>query len=195
MLVLQQQANGNANLFSTRDFLDWKQQGGLLAGMGALVSWQFNLSGAGAPPERVLGAQISSDCLPALGVAPVLGRLFSPQEDVAGAGNFVLLNSALWKGRYGGDREIVGKAIQIDGKPATVVGVLPDGFNGFSNQELLWTPLQLRADTGIGASPNLHWLTGCIRLPQGVSPLQARAALDAIPRVCIAAIRAQTRAS
>ncbi|HTV04360.1 MAG TPA: permease prefix domain 1-containing protein, partial [Acidobacteriaceae bacterium] len=53
VFVSQRQANGSANIFSTQDFLDWKQQGGLLAQMGAHVSWQFNLSGIGAAPERV----------------------------------------------------------------------------------------------------------------------------------------------
>jgi putative ABC transport system permease protein len=112
LVVSQRQANGNSNLFSTQDFLDWKQQGGLLARMGAHVSWQFNLSGAGTQPERVAGGEVSYDWLPTLGVEPMFGRLFSAQEDVAGSGNFVVLSSALWKDRYGADTDIVGKSIQ-----------------------------------------------------------------------------------
>src|ERR1700735_574229 len=83
LTVSQRQANGNGNLFSTQDFLDWKQQGGLLAHMGAHVSWQFNLSSAGDLPERVPGGKVSYDMLPLLGVQPILGRLFSTQEDTA----------------------------------------------------------------------------------------------------------------
>jgi predicted permease len=180
IFVYQRQANGNNNLFSTQDFLDWKQQGGLLARMGADVPWEFNLSAAGTQPERVAGGEASYDWLPTLGVEPMLGRFFSAKEDVAGAGNFVVLSSALWKSRYNANPDIVGKPIQLDGAPYTVVGVMPAGFNGFSGKELLWTPLQLHTNSGIGASPNFHWLSGCIRLPDGVSLAQARGELDAV---------------
>src|SRR6202041_1938156 len=89
LAVSQRQANGNLNLFSTQDFLDWKQQGGLLARMGAHVSWQFNLSGAKEEPERIPGGMVSYDMLPLLGVQPMFGRVFSAQEDIAGSGKFV----------------------------------------------------------------------------------------------------------
>jgi predicted permease len=180
MVVSQRQANGNGNLFSTQDFLNWKQQGGLLGQMGAHVSWEFNLSGSGTQPERVAGGEVSYDWLPTLGIEPVLGRLFSPQEDVAGAGNFVVLSSALWKGRYGADPSIVGRSIQLAGAPYTVLGVMPAGFNGFTGKELLWTPLQLDPNSGVSSTPNFHWLSGCIRLPEGLSLLQARSELDSI---------------
>lgn len=178
--VSQRQANGNANILSTQDFLDWKQQGGLLAHMGAHVSWQFNLSGIGTAPERVDGGKVSADLMQVLAVHPLLGRVFSAQEDLPGAGNFVLLSSALWRDRYGADRRITGKSIQIDGAPYTVVGVMPSGFNGFSGKELLWTPLHLSLGSGLGVSPNIHWLSGIIRLPNGVSLRQARSRLDAV---------------
>src|ERR1700722_14013314 len=180
LVVSQRQANGNSNLFSTQDFLDWKQQGGLLARMGAHVSWQFNLSGAGTQAERVSGGEVSICCLPTLGVEPILGRFFSAQEDVPGAGNFVVLSSALWRSRYNTNANIVGQSIQLDGAPYTVVGVMPAGFNGFDDKELLWTPLQLHPGSSVSASPNFHWLSGCIRLADGVSLKQARSELDAV---------------
>ena len=80
--VSQRQADGNGNLFSTQDFLDWKEQGGLLARMGTHVSWQFNLSSPGSPPERISGGEVSSDLLPLLGVKPILGRVFSASDDL-----------------------------------------------------------------------------------------------------------------
>jgi putative ABC transport system permease protein len=180
LVVSQRQAAGATNLFSTKDFLDWKQQGGVLAGMGAHVSWEFNLSGSGTQPERVAGGEVSSEWLPALGIEPMLGRYFSAREDVAGAGHFVLLSSALWKSRYDANPGIVGKSVPLDGAPYTVVGVMPAGFNGLDGKELLWTPLQLRANSGVGASPNVHWLGGMIRLPDGVSLAQAQGELDSI---------------
>ena len=147
LVVLQRMASGNTNLFSTQDFLDWKQQHGLLAKMGAHVSWQFNLGSAESLPERIVGGQVSYHMLPLLGVQPMLGRLFSEQEDISGSGNFVELSYALWKNRYKSDASIVGKAIQLNGAPYTVVGVMPEGFDYFDSKELLWTPLQLRWTT------------------------------------------------
>ena len=180
LLVSQRQANRNSNLFSTQDYLDWKQQGGLLARMGAHVSWQFNISSPGEPAQRIAGGVVSNDFLPVLGVQPLLGRLFSPQQDQPGAGQFVMLSYAFWKNRFGGDPHIVGKPIQIDGVSYTVVGVMPAGFNGFDGKQLLWTLLQLRRDSGTGSSPNFHWLSGIIRLPDGASLKQARSELDAV---------------
>jgi putative ABC transport system permease protein len=180
LLVSQRQADGNGNLFSTQDFLAWKQQGGLLAQMAAHINWQFNISGPGEPPQRVPGGVVSYDLLPVLGVQPLLGRLFTPQQDQSGAGQFVMLSYVFWKTRFGADAHIVGKSIQIDGVPYTVVGVMPAGFNGVDGNELLWTLLQLRRDSGIGSSPNVHWLGGYIRLPDGVSLRQARGELDAV---------------
>ena len=178
LVVLQRLANGNTNLFSTQVFLDWKQQHRLLAKMGAHVSWQFNLGSADGLAERIGGGQVSYDMLPLLGVQPVVGRLFSEQEDIPGSGNFVELSYALWKNRYKSDISIVGKAIQLNGAPYTVVGVMPDGFDYFDGKELLWTPLQLRSDSGVTSSPNVHWLGALVRLPDGVSLQQARAELD-----------------
>jgi putative ABC transport system permease protein len=180
LVVLQRLASGNTNLFSTQDFIDWKQQHGLLAKMGAHVSWQFDMGSVESLPERISGGQVSYDTLPLLGVRPVLGRLFSEQEDVPGSGNFVELSYGLWKNRYKSDTSIAGKAIQLNGAPYTVVGVMPEGFDYFDSRELLWTPLQLRSDSGVTSSPNVHWLGALVRLPDGVSLQQARAELDGI---------------
>jgi predicted permease len=179
IFVSQRQANGNDNLFSTQDFLDWKQQSHLLTGMGAHISWQFNISSPGEPPQRIPGGRISYDFLPVLGVQPLLGRLFSPLEDQSGAGQFVMLSYDFWKNGLSADPHIVGKSIQIDGVPHTVVGVMPAGFNGLDGKERLWTLLQLRRNSGVGSSPNFHWLGGVVRLPDGASLKQARGELDA----------------
>jgi putative ABC transport system permease protein len=180
LVVLARQANGRSNVFSTEKFLDWKQQGGLLARMGAGIPWQFSLSSTLEQPERIAGGQLSYDLWQVLSVQPKLGRLFSAEEDIQGSGNFVVLSNALWQNRYKADRGITGRAIQLDGEPYTVVGVMPAGFHVFSDKELLWTPLQLRRGSGISSSPNIHWLQGFIRLPEGVSINKARAELDGI---------------
>jgi predicted permease len=148
--------------------------------MGAHVSWQFNISSPGESPQRTPGGVVSYDFLSVLGTQPSLGRLFSAHEDQPGAGQFVMLSYIFWTSRFGADPHIVGKSIQIDGMPYTVVGVMSAGFNGFDGKELLWTLLQLRRDSGTGSSPNFHWLSGIIRLPDGVGLKQARSELDVV---------------
>jgi putative ABC transport system permease protein len=177
LVVSQRDANGSGNIFSTQDFLDWKQQGGVLKSMGAHIPWQFNLSHSGEPPERIPGGEVSYDLLPTLGVNPLLGHTFSPEEDRPGAGHFVVLSYPFWKSRLNGNTHIVGQSIELDGAPYTVVGVMPQGFT--QGAELLWTPLQLSRDSSIGSSPNIHWLTGFVRLPEGMSLKHARAQLNA----------------
>jgi putative ABC transport system permease protein len=180
LAVTQRTANGNGNVFSTPAFLDWKQQGGLLANMGAFVPWQFNLSNDKDAPERIAGGQVNYDLLETLGVGAAKGRVFSAKDDVAGAGNFVVLSDTLWRTRYSASARAVGSVIELNGLPFTVVGVMPAGFYVFADTELLWTPLQLKRDAGIGASSNVHWLQGFIRLPDGVSLKQAQAELDGV---------------
>jgi putative ABC transport system permease protein len=180
LVISERQQNGAGNSFSTPAFLDWKEQGGLLAQMGAHVPAPFNLSQEDQAPERIRGGQVSADLLPVLGVEPMLGRFFSPAEDMPGAGKTVILSYSLWKNRYGADPQILSKPIELNGTPYAVVGVMPAGFDLFGGQELLWTPLQLSRETGIGASPNIHWLLGFIRLPEGVNLREARAELDGV---------------
>jgi putative ABC transport system permease protein len=179
-VVSQRQVNGNLNLFSTQDFLAWKHQGGLLANIAAHVFWEYNLNATEDQPERIAGGRMSYDMFPMLGVRPILGRFFSAREDVPGSGNFVVLSYVLWKNRFQANPRIAGTAIQLDGESYTVVGVMPAGFDVFGGKELLWTPLQLTGNSGIGSSPTVHWLGAFIRLPDGVSALQARAELDGI---------------
>jgi putative ABC transport system permease protein len=177
LVVSQRDANGAVNVFSTQDFLDWKQQGGLLKSMGAHIPWEFNLSRPGEPTERIPGGEVSYDLLPTLGVNALLGRLFSPEEDRPGAGHFVILSYPFWKSRLNGNGRIIGQSIALDGTPYTVVGVMPEGFA--QGTELLWTPIQLSRNGGIGSSTNFHWLLAFVRLPEGMSLKQARAQVDA----------------
>jgi putative ABC transport system permease protein len=90
------------------------------------------------------------------------------------------LSYVLWKNRYKANPNIIDTTIQLDGDSYTVVGVMPAGFNEFDGKELLWTPLQLRRNSGIGSSPTVHWLGAYVRLPDGMSLKQARTELDSV---------------
>ena len=85
------------------------------------------LSGAGEP-EMLKGARVSANFLHILGVSPLMGRSFLPEEDKAGAPTVAMISAELWRRRFGGDRSIVGKAVKLEGMPYEIIGVLPAGF-------------------------------------------------------------------
>ncbi len=101
----------------------------------------FSLSGDG-DPERVPGETITDQYLSVLGVRPLLGRTFTPEEArQAGAVPVAMIGHGLWTRRYGADPGVLGRALQLGGVTHTIVGVLPLGFRGLSGDAELWTPL------------------------------------------------------
>jgi predicted permease len=126
---------------ASREYLAWKDEMKSLEGLAAFSSGSVNLSG-NERPERFEGAFITANAFPLLRVRPVLGRLFLPEEDRPGAPQVVLLGHDVWKNRYGSDPQILGKSIRVNGDPATVVGVMPSGFQ-FPVRQSVWIPLKL----------------------------------------------------
>ncbi len=179
MVVWKTMSNGSPNAFSTPAFLEIRQQVDAFAHLGAYSGVGKNLGGKDLP-ERIVGAKINSDLMPVLGVQPVLGRMFSVEEDRPGAGAVVILSHALWSTRYGSRADILGQAVNLDGLPHTVVGVMPAGFYIQSNQELFWIPLQLESVNAQSAARNVHWLFAYTRLPNHMRPEQMQATLDAV---------------
>ena len=87
----------------------------------------FSLIGAGEA-ERVNGRWITSDFFTVLGVQPVIGRTFAPGEDESGAGPVALISADLWQRKFGADQDVLGKAITLNDKNYTIVGVIPENF-------------------------------------------------------------------
>jgi putative ABC transport system permease protein len=179
-VVLQMLANGNKNLFSTPDYLEWKRQAGPLAQMTVLAQEGHTL-GTGEPAERLVGVKATAEMFSVLGVVPAIGRPFSADEDRPGAGNVVILNDTLWRTRFQADRNIVGVKIILDGTPYTVIGVMPQGFHLYSeSSEQFFEPLHLQTQDVAAGSRTVHWLFGMLRLPQGNTLKQTQSAIDAI---------------
>jgi predicted permease len=118
------------------NFEDWKKQNHSFADMAAFRGESFSLK-AGAASEHVRARQASASFLTLLGVQPLLGRNFLPEEDRAGAAPVVILGYGLWQTKFGGDRDIIGKAVVISDTNYTVVGVLPEHFWFYSKPDLL----------------------------------------------------------
>jgi putative ABC transport system permease protein len=108
------------------DFTFYEREQKSFRSVGAFDNKYFDLSGAGEP-ERIIGARVSASIFPTLGIQPLLGRTFTPQEDKPGK-NVVILSYGLWERRYGASRGIVGRTIALDRIPYTVIGVMPKRF-------------------------------------------------------------------
>jgi hypothetical protein len=112
--------------FSPSDFLDLERDQQSFEDAAAYVNLSFELSGR-AEPIRIDGSKVSPGLFSLLGVGPLLGRDFLPEEDRPGT-DVALLSWGLWQSRYGGDRSIVGRTVTLDRRPYTVIGVMPAGF-------------------------------------------------------------------
>jgi putative ABC transport system permease protein len=157
------------------DLLEIKKQATTLEGIGGWEDATFIITN-GEKPDRFLGAHISAETFSFLGVQPILGRQFRPEEDNLNAAPVALLGYQVWKNSFGGDPAIVGQQVPINGRQATIVGVMPKNWR-FPQQCDIWMPLQKNEkDNGRGN----FFLGGIGILKKGVSIEQARAELQAI---------------
>jgi putative ABC transport system permease protein len=160
---------------SYRDFLDWERQATSFDALVAVQERSLTLSGD-ADPERVIGAAVSAGLFRMLGVVPALGREIDTTDDQPGAGPVVVLTDQLSRRRYQADPHIVGRAIGINGRPHTVVGVLPPDVN-FPFLQMAYVALSPLAHDAPRGARDLQ-LFG--RLKQGVTIERARADLGAV---------------
>ena len=124
------------------DFTDWSQQTDLFASTAAYWTGNADLSGDGAEPEAVPRAGVTTGFFSVLGVQPVLGRAFVPEDDKPatfneGRGTVAIISHGLWKRRFGSDPAIVGRVVQMKSRPLTVIGVMPSGFE-YPEQTQIW---------------------------------------------------------
>jgi predicted permease len=109
----------------------------------ALPGLQFNLSETGQQPVRVNAAMVSSELFSVLGVFPEIGRPFKAGEDTASNDSVVILSHDLWRSRFGGDRDVIGRQVIVEGQTRQVIGVMPASFHYPSQGTRLWVPLHL----------------------------------------------------
>ncbi len=126
---------------SLLEYATYRERGRSLASSGVALQRSFTLTGEGEP-ERLPGAAVSAGYLRTLGVRPVLGRSLTGEDDRPGSRAVVLLAHGLWRRRFGGDPGVVGRSLLLDGRPTTVVGVLPQGIDLPAGAEV-WIPLQV----------------------------------------------------
>ncbi len=156
-------------------FRDWKDAARSFSAMAAYGENPF-VVGGGDAPEQVTGALASAGLFSVLGVAPMLGRGFVAEEDRAGAPGVVVLSESLWRRRFAADRDVVGKAIRLNGEAYTVIGVMPPNFQ-FPEFSELWVPFEAHAVRGARSQRDYGVVA---RLQPGTSVSQANAELKTI---------------
>jgi len=175
---------------SPPDFIDLTALQRSFSSIGAYRTQTHELSGAGAP-EQITGARVSATVFPILGVRPAIGRTFLESEDQPGR-DVAVLSDGLWRHRYGGDPNILGRTITLDRRPYTIVGVMPPSFqfpkrgpqvNGEPAQ--VWTPLALGEFERSQFARGMMYNNSVIgRLRDGVTVEQARQEAGALaPRL------------
>ena len=161
------------------NFTDWRNQQSVFEKFGAYIGNNFNLTGAGEP-VRLAGVLMSADVFAAVRTPPEIGRVFREDEDNPGAAPVAVISHGLWQNRFGGDAGILNKTISLDGKPYTVLGVMPAGFE-FPNKVDVWVPAgPYSAYSGWQKRDNHPGLFGLARLKPGVTLEKARADLNVI---------------
>lgn len=144
--------------------------------------------GRGESAERAQAELVTASWWPLLGVRPVLGRFFGPEEDRIGGEDIVVIGYMMWKRRFGGDASVLGRAIDFGFGPYTVIGVAPRGFTGVDLGRVdIWAPLVSTASKvlgpeWVGDSRGMYWLRAIGRLAPGASVTVAEAAATAAHR-------------
>src|SRR5204863_3682614 len=123
---------------SPPNYRDWKAETTSFEAVGAYHGFDANFV-AGTEPERLTGAAVTSEVLPLLGVHPVIGRLFTAEEERQATGAFVVLSYGLWQNAFGGQPDVLGRTVRLDGTPHVIVGVMPATFAFPRRQVVLWT--------------------------------------------------------
>ncbi len=166
------------------NFLDWVRDNRTFQSLAAYRENDFDLTGVGRP-MRLKATQISASFFPLLSVKPVLGRNFTAAEDTRGAAPTVMLSEGLWKTRFGGSPDILGKAITLEGAAYTVVGVVPSHFyfcceNTDFRLGDVYVPLGVWASSGLYVRSNHMGIFAVGRLKPGVTLAQAQADMDSV---------------
>ena len=170
------------------DFVDWRDQSRVFDQVAVYTNQSVATLTDGNEATHVQGESVSANLFTLLGVQPMLGRTFLPNEDESG-NHVVVLSNELWQRRFGGDRAVIGKSVTLDGRAFQVVGVMPPRFTyplRFSSPPELWIPMSLLRETPKdGSTPMTEQRDNdffqCIaRLKPSVSIQQAQANIDTI---------------
>ena len=167
------------NPVAPASFLEWKRETKSFERMGAAEYWTTTITGVDEP-EKLYALHLTSEIFPMLGVQPVLGRVWTADEDATGREREIVIGHGLWVRRFASDSSVLGKKVVLDGSPYTIIGVMPAGFSFapfWATRAELWAPLALDARAGDRDGSSLRVFA---KLKPGVSIEGARSEMAAI---------------
>ena len=173
--VASMDAQGQEHGISYPDFVDLRSRTQAIGGLAAFTTGPMVLGDDDRAPDRAFGAHVSANTFELLRESPAAGRGFLPEDDRSGAPPVVMLGYRVWKTRYHSDPGLIGQTVRVNGVPATVIGVMREGFR-FPNNADVWRPLALVPGLEEQAR-GMRSLTVFGRLRPGVTLLEARAEL------------------
>ncbi|HZB46535.1 MAG TPA: ABC transporter permease [Pyrinomonadaceae bacterium] len=171
------------NVISPANLIDWKEQSTVFEDVAAFGDFRANLTGGDEPVEVALQYN-TPNLFSVLGVVPILGRDFTPDDAKPDAANVVMLSYGLWQRRFGGDPKIVGKTVTVNASPVEVIGVMPANFQWFVRKSTfagrppeMWSPFGFTEQHRRRAG---RYMSAVARLKPGVGPAQAQTELNHI---------------
>jgi putative ABC transport system permease protein len=167
------------DVHSYPNLMDLRAQNRSLSHLNAFRELGVNLTGTGEP-QRVTAGMMSAEAMAAVSARPIVGQLFTAENEKTGNDGVVVLGEGLWKSNFGGDPSVLGKSIELNGRSRTVIGVLPAAFEFPSERTQLWMPLVVPDNAKTARSWFSWWAVGKIK--PGVSLQQARADLGAVAK-------------
>lgn len=114
-------------MLSYPNFVDWRERNHVFESLTTFRTWNMTLTGSGEP-QSIAAGMVTADYFKVMGVAPIMGRAFLPEDDRTGANPVVVISFGFWQKHFGGDTSVVGKTITLDDRPFTVIGVTPESF-------------------------------------------------------------------
>jgi putative ABC transport system permease protein len=164
---------------SVQDFEDWQRASKTFSGMSVVFNGSMNLSADDRVPEQYPGVYISANGFDIIGEKAALGRAFGPEDDKPGAPPVVLISDSVWKNRYAADPSIIGKSINTNGLPVTIIGVMPVGIKWPFTAEV-WMPMAQLPPAFRAQGRQSRFMMGYGRLADGVTLEQAQSELTNI---------------
>ena len=179
-LVWETRKNTAQNVVGGHEFPEWARSNRTFDALSPMIYDEgIHVTGHGEP-MALLGVRVAAPFFEVMGVAPAIGRAFSPEEDTEGRGGVVILSDRLWRSRFAADADVVGRTVRVNDQPLQVVGVMPPSFafppgNAGATPDL-WFPIADNIERYVGR----HYLFVVGRVKPGVTMAQAQADLTAV---------------
>jgi hypothetical protein len=164
---------------SPPEYFELTERSRAFSGIAAYTTGAMNLSD-GDQPERVNAAFVTANMFDVLGVAPARGRAFTKEQDLPNAEPVAVISHELWQRNFAGDASVIGRAVQIQGRARTIVGIMPPEFDLHDSRSQLWIPLGLDPSNRQNRGSHFLYLVG--RVGPGVTEAQAKSELASLVR-------------